>query len=470
MVTAAALIAILPDQLGVARAGPPGQPDIVIILTDDQRFDSLWAMNAVRRRLQKPGVTFQNGIVSNPLCCPSRSTILTGRYAGGHGVWSNTGAIGGWSTFHDLGNERRTIATALDDAGYRTGLVGKYLNGYGSAGGAVPPGWDRWFALNDRNSLYYNYSVTDVTDGVGGTRSFGSFPTDYSTDVFAEEAVSFIEATPAQTPLFLFASLAAPHGPTTPAPQDIGAFDGQVWELPPSVNERDVRDKPRYIRSIPRRDAAGIAKIEKRMQRTAETLLAADRMVNDVVAALKRTGRLSNTMVVFMSDNGNLHLEHRWHYKIVPYEESIKVPFIVRYDPMVRGSELQGTVSEAIVSNVDLAPTLAGLAGATLEGPVDGVDFTRILRGGRPTRKEVLLESVEFSNAKHADVPSYCGLRSARRMYVRYATGEEEFYDLRKDPYQLENVADQQLPRMVRMRNRTRALCVPTPPQFAWQP
>ena len=236
------------------------------------------------------------------------------------------------------------------------------------------------------------------------------------------------------------------------------------------MNERDVRDKPRYIRSIPRRDAAGIAKIEKRMQRTAETLLAADRMVNDVVAALKRTGRLSNTMVVFMSDNGNLHLEHRWHYKIVPYEESIKVPFIVRYDPMVRGTELQGTVSEAIVSNVDLAPTLAGLAGATLDGPVDGVDFTRILRGGRPTRKEVLLESVEFSNAKHADVPSYCGLRSARRMYVRYATGEEEFYDLRKDPYQLENVADQQLPRMVRMRNRTRALCVPTPPQFAWEP
>ena len=96
------------------------------------------------------------------------------------------------------------------------------------------------------------------------------------------------------------------------------------------------------------------------------------------------------------------------------------------------------------MSNVDLAPTLAGLAGATLEGPVDGVDSTRILRGGRPTRKEVLLESVEFSNAKHADVPSYCGLRSARRMYVRYATGEEEFYDLRKDPYQLENVADQQ--------------------------
>ena len=135
MVTAAALIAILPDQLGVARAGPPGQPDIVIILTDDQRFDYLGhergassPAEAGRDVPERDHV--QPAVLSFPV------DDLTGRYAGGHGVWSNTGAIGGWSTFHDLGNERRTIATALDDAGYRTGLVGKYLNGYGSAGGA----------------------------------------------------------------------------------------------------------------------------------------------------------------------------------------------------------------------------------------------------------------------------------------------------------------------------------------------
>ena len=204
------------------------------------------------------------------------------------------------------------------------------------------------------------------------------------------------------------------------------------------------------------------------MQRTTETLLAVDRMVNEVIVALKRSGRLSNTMVVFMSDNGILHHEHRWHYKIVPYEESIRVPFVVRYDPLLAGTDLQGSVSEAVVANVDLAPTLANLAGVTLTGPVDGVSFHRVLRGRAPTRTDVLLESLEFSNVKHATVPSYCGLRSARRVYVHYATGEEEFYDLKKDPYQLENLAEQQLPRMVRMRSRTQALCVPTPPQFEW--
>jgi N-acetylglucosamine-6-sulfatase len=469
VVLALVALSVPSDRIEAARAaGVAGRPDIVFILTDDQQAGTLWAMPNVLK-LAARGMSFANAIISDPLCCPSRASILTGRYAGGHGVWSNNVPFG-WQAFHDNGDEDHTIATALQAAGYRTGLVGKYLNHYDLAGGAVPPGWDRWFAFNHMNGLYYDYDVVDFdsSDGVTNIVHHAQLPADYSTDVIGDEAVRFIETTPPQQPLFLYAAVSAPHRPSTPAPGDIGAFSGRDWPHAPSFNEADVSDKPLYIRSLGRFSANAIRMIDKRTQAAMESLLSVDRMVADIVRALRVAGRLDTTMLVFMSDNGFLRGEHRWNFKTVPYEESITVPMVVRYDPALSGTVRAGTTSDALVSNVDLAPTWAALAGATIGAPVDGVRFDRILSGRPPRRKDVLLESIEIGSGGGRIMPAYCGLRMANRVFVRYATGEEEFYRLGSDPFQLSNRASEQLPAMTLMRDRTMALCRPLPPGFSW--
>lgn len=456
----------LPPARAAERAA--SRPNIVVIVTDDQRIGMLWAMDGVRQ-LATRGMTFRNAIVSDPLCCPARASLLTGRYAGGHGVWSNAAPYG-WQAFHDAGNEEHTVATALQAGGYRTGLIGRYLNGYGSRNNFVPPGWDRWFALAEGTGAYYGYDAVDfdAADGVVDRRHFGAEPRDYSTSVIGQKAVSFIRATPVGRPLFLYAAVRAPHGPSTPAHGDRGTFDGRDWAHGPAFNERDVRDKPRYIRVIDPLSFRQIRDLELRTQRASETLLSVDRMVVRLIDALRDTHRLANTMVVFTSDNGIARGEHRWQYKVVPYEESVRVPLIVRYDPLMRGTSRAGSVSEELVANVDMAPTLAKLGGVVLDAPVDGVTFDELLAGGAPSRSEVLLESLKFQPDRGPSVPSYCGLRTLNRKYVRYGTGEEEFYRLDKDPAELVNLAASNLPTMTSMRLRTQALCAPAPPGFVW--
>ena len=459
-----------PGGLRPARAAEraASRPNIVVIVTDDQRIGMLWAMDGVRQ-LATRGMTFRNAIVSDPLCCPARASLLTGRYAGGHGVWSNAAPYG-WQAFHDAGNEEHTVATALQAGGYRTGLIGKYLNGYETAGNFVPPGWDRWFAMSGGTGAYYDYGVVDfdARDGIVERRHFGIDPADYSTSVIGREAVRFIRTTPVGQPLFLYAAVRAPHGPSVPAHGDRGTFDGHVWGHGPAFNERDVRDKPGYIRGLDRFSLAEVQGLELRTQRATETLLAVDRMVVALIEALRDSHRLANTMVVFTSDNGVARGEHRWQYKVVPYEESVRVPLIVRYDPLLRGTSRAGSVADGLVANVDLAPTWAKLGGVVLDAPVDGVTFDGLLAGGAPSRNDVLLESLQFQPDRGPSVPGYCGLRTLHRKYVRYDTGEEEFYRLDKDPAELVNLASSNLPVMASMRLRTQTLCTPTPPGFAW--
>ena len=214
---------------------PPVRPNVVLVITDDQRADSMWVMPAVERLIGDNGVRFSNAVVSNPFCCPSRATILTGMYSHGTGVYANQGADGGWSTFAATGAERATIATALDAAGYRTGLFGKYLNGYGDAPpGYVPPGWDRWFTFLGQNGAYFDYTVFDDQRGV---LRFGSDPADYSTDVFAREADRFIRTTPAEQPFLLMVTPYGPHDPWTPAPRHQHAFDDAPVDLGPAFGE-----------------------------------------------------------------------------------------------------------------------------------------------------------------------------------------------------------------------------------------
>jgi arylsulfatase A-like enzyme len=445
-------VALLRADAGLPAAGaqPFEPPNIVLVLTDDQRFDTLQVMPNVRA-LAEDGMTLRRAIVSNALCCPSRATILTGRYSHTTGVYSNTGPEGGWHAFQP--SESETIATALDDAGYRTALIGKYLNGYVGDDLYVPPGWDRWSAFAEMNGRYYDY---DMFDDVRGIVAHGSAPRDYSTDVIRRLSAAFVHNTPADTPLFLMAATNAPHGNFIAAPRHEGAFASTPVTLGPAVNEPNVADKPAYIRQRPR-VAATIPRTRTRNQW--ETLLAVDQLVGRIVEVLADTGRLSNTLFIFTSDNGLLNQEHRWAGKEVPYEESIRVPMVISFP----GEIPRGSVSNALVSNVDLAPTIADFAGAPLAA--DGVSLRPLLTDeASSARDSILLEHLEGTTP----VPTYCGVRTASFVFVRYTTGEEELYDLVADPRQLKNIAHARPNKANELRTLTQSLCQPTPPGFSW--
>ena len=433
---------------------PTHAPDIVLILTDDQRFDTLWAMPTVESQLVAKGIDFTNGYVSNPLCCPSRSSILTGEYSHSTGVYTNhpSQPYGGFPAFHD----RSTVATWLDGAGYRTALFGKYLNGY--SGTYVPPGWDRWFATFDAGA-YFDYTAN--SDGV--LRHYGSTRHDYGTDVLAKQAADFITSTDPALPLFMYFAPHAPHGPATPAPRDANAFSDLPQFRPPSFNEADVSDKPAYIRRqspISTRKAGQIAQFRRNQYRT---LLSTDRAVGSIIDALTVSGRLSNAMIVFMSDNGFLWGEHRWHTKEVPYEESIRVPFVIRYDAMITSPR----VDDHLVVNIDLAPTFAALAGARAPN-AEGRSLLPLLASSKASwRDDFLLEEL---NLGLGAVPTYCGVHSERYVYVDYVTGEEELYDLVRDPYEMQNVVHSAgyAEVLLAMRRRLKQLCDPVPPGFSF--
>ena len=435
-------------------SGPSGPPNVVLILTDDHRWDTLWAMPTVTREIADRGITFANGFVSNPLCCPSRASILTGQYSHSTGVYTNHGGElhGGFRAFRD----RSTIATWLDQAGYRTALFGKYLNGYTAS--YVPPGWDTWFATY-RNGGFYDYLAAD--DYV--MKPYGSDRADYGTTVLAQGAVGFIESTPADTPLFLYFAPHAPHEPATAAPGDGDAFaDLEPWR-PASYDEDDVSDKPEYIVERAPLDRAAAVRIDGFRRRQYRSLLAVDRAIGEIVDALEASGRMSNTMIVFTADNGMLWGEHRWDAKLVPYEESIRVPFVVRFDPAIGAP----WTDERLVLNVDLAPTfaeVAGIAAPAAEGRSLVPLFDR--RGGPAWRTDFLLEHMQKGAG---GVPTYCGVRTERHVFVRYVTGEEELYDLARDPAQLENLAVDAGSATLRreLLRRLRELCDPAPPGLA---
>lgn len=430
---------------------PPRRPNILLIVTDDQRWDTLGVMPVVQRELAARGVTFTNAFVSNPLCCPSRASILTGDYSHTTGVYRQTTPFGAFPSFRD----DSTLATWLDDAGYATGLFGKYIDAYqhDSLSGYVPPGWDRWYAFV--HSGYYNYGVT-----VDGKAEFhGADPaTDYSTTVLGDAAVDFVRSAPPDRPLFVEFAPAAPHEPAIAEPRFDDRFRDLLPQRPPSYDEADVSDKPAYVQQWPAITDQWKRWIDGFRRRQYQTLQSVDQQVGRLLDALERTGRLDETVVVFTSDNGLLWGEHRWKKKEVPYEEALRVPMIVRYDPLIT----QGRSEDALVLNVDLAPTLAALAGVT-HPATDGMSMKPLLTDGSvPWRNDFLIEHMEGANP----VPSYCGVRTRTSKYIRYVTGEREFYDLSEDPYELVDAVDDpaRASQVASLDARLDELCDPPPP------
>jgi len=435
-------------ELGPAHAAPPADPpSFVVIYSDDQRFDTLWAMPIVREKLGSHGITFSNAFVPNPLCCPSRASLLTGKYSHNNGVWNNVPPNGGFDAFDDSD----TLATWLHGAGYTTGLFGKYLNGYWNHADYVPPGWDRWVAFP--RSGYFDYSLS--FDGT--VVPYGSSPAEYSTEVLAAEVVSFIEGT--NGPLFAYFAPYAPHAPSTPAPRHRDAFDGVGKWRPDSYDEADVLDKPNWVRALKPWDRDKSSKVDARRRDQLSTLLALDEAVGDVVDALDRTGRLSNTMVVFMGDNGYSLGEHRWKGKHAPYEESIRVPGVIRYDPLITSAR----TDDHLVLNIDVAPTALELAGVDVPG-IDGTSLVPLFTDRKaPWRADFLLERLAKQKNR---VPSFCGVRGEELKFVVYETGEQELYNLISDPAELANLVDEPeyADEVAAMQARTLELCATPPP------
>ena len=425
------------------------RPNMVLIVTDDQRWDTLWAMPTVQSRLVSQGVEFTSAFVVNPLCCPSRASILTGQYSHSTGVYLNEGPVGGFSAFKDSS----TIATWLHDSGYRTGLFGKYMNQYYKENASyIPPGWDRWFAMTHQGG-YYNYSVSDQ----GVLKYYKSRPTDYSTDVLAAKAASFIRDTSKDQSLFLYFTPKAPHKNATPAARHADAFSDLEPLRPPSYNEADVSGKPAWVQGKPPLTSTDEQNIDALRRNQYRTLLAVDDAIGTILDALKETGRLSNSLIILTSDNGYLLGEHRLTEKGAPYEESIRVPYVVRYDALITAPR----TDNHLVLNIDLAPTLAEAAQVSSPG-AEGQSFLHMLAS--PTaqwRTDFLLDHLG------GGVPTYCGVRNQRYVYTAY-DGEAELYDLVSDPHQLHNRAGDPALESTEseLRNRLRQLCNPPPPGF----
>jgi arylsulfatase A-like enzyme len=439
-----------------AASAAPTKPNVVIIVTDDQRYDTLWAMPNVQKDLVGKGMQFNQGFVTNSLCCPSRTSILTGNYSHTTQIWKDSPPYGGFEWFTNTGDDQSTLATWLRRDGYRTALFGKYLNGYldQASAGYIPPGWDRWNAFD--RAGYYNYRLF-VHNSL---RQFGDRSSDYSTGVLANEATSFIRDT--KNPFFMYFAPYAPHRPAVASKQFNGTFKHIKDWRPQSYNEKDVKDKPQFIQDIDRFDRKRQESIQRFRVRQYRTLLSADRAVGNIVNTLKDTGQLDNTIIFFMSDNGLAWGENRWTSKKVAYEPSIRIPYVVRYDPLTHSANKVDQTD--MVLNIDVAPTIAELTGANAPA-MDGQSLVPLLDGSADTwRTDFLIE--HMAKNQRQPPPTYCAVRSEQYLYVYYATGEEELYNLQRDPGELRNQInnpDLDLTRTT-MQSRLKELCKPHPP------
>lgn len=408
---------------------PANQPSIILIVTDDMRYDDLAYMPHALELIGDEGATFTNAFVTQPLCCPSRASILRGQYPHNTLIQANGGADGGFNKFRDWGLEDSTIATWLDGAGYNTVLIGKYLNQYDAETPVyVPPGWGEWHALCPENN-YYGYAICEP----GGVTLYGGDPEDYQTDVLSATAINFINE--AEQPFFLYLTPFAPHGtdggPPDPAPRHADLFPGLQAPRPASFNEADVSDKPVWIKNqLALLTTIQIADIDNKHLGRIQAIQAVDETVLSFITTLDATGQLTNTYIIFMSDNGFQLGEHRLKGgKDRPYEESIRIPLLMR-GPGITAS----TVISDLVLNIDLAPTIAEWAGVTPTHTVDGRSLVPLLNGTATAWRNGFL--IESDPPSDPDPQDFHAIRTACGKYVEYVVKRER-YNLLTDPFEL---------------------------------
>lgn len=389
----------------------PERPNVLVVVTDDMRVDGLQAMPSTVQWLMDGGRTYTNAFATTPLCCPSRASIFTGLYAHNHGVLKNRDS-------HDLDTET-TIQAYLQDAGYKTAIAGKYLNSWSVE--EDPPHFDRWASYSGR---YYGKPFN-----VNGR----PVPTDdYSTYHIGNRALQFLRGFERDDddPWFLYVAVVAPHTPFTIPSQyrgaDVPIMGRRILNLvDPVVRERNVADKP----EIKGREFA-LERPRQLQRKQWRMLLPVDDIMRKLRARLRRLGEEKDTLVIFTSDQGLLQGEHGLFAKRLPYTESVQVPMLLRWPGHVdQGSD------DRLVANVDIAPTIAELAGIDV-----GVDGRSLLDAD--TRDELFLEQLDNWRV---GLPDWRSIRTTDFQYVEYYDRkgqlmEREYYDLVEDPFQLTNL------------------------------
>ena len=429
-----------------APTGATARPNIVFVLTDDLSMNLISHMPHVLA-LQKSGTTMSNYYVVDSLCCPSRSAIFTGEYPHDDGVFTNSGTDGGYTAYNSNGDQPKSFALALQKAGYTTGFMGKYLNGYQPTA-PIPPGWNAWDVAGN------GYPEFDYTLNENGTQQkFRHDPSDYLVDVLSQKAGSFIDASATTgTPFMLEVATFAPHSPYTPAPRYANAAQGVSYPTTPAYDTLPT-DAPSWLTArgplTPTEKTSLLNDYRKRI----EADMAVDDLIGNIEAHLKAHGIANNTDIVFSSDNGY----HMGEYRLLAgkqtaFDTDIHVPLIVSGPHVPAGR----TVTQ-LTSNVDLAPTFETLAGAPIGSTVDGISLDGLWHGQSPSNWQhaVLVEhhgpddtpgDPDRQNTKHADPPSYEAIRTATALYVKYANGEQEYYNTTHDPDELHNIASSGVP------------------------
>ena len=442
------------------------KPNFLVIVTDDQTLEQMRALPKTERFVGRKGTVFTEAAVTTPQCCPSRVSYLTGQYAHNTGVLSNKH---GYTALADPGN---VLPVWLQRAGYATAHLGKFLNGYEKAIGPiteVAPGWDEWATLlKPRRYLDYELQVN------GESVPYGDDEEDYLTSTLTGRAQRLIrELGAAEDPFYIQLDHYAPHsgfGDLSGSCGDFAGAESAGWErygdkplpAPESFNEREIADKPVFLRRHDRLGKANKARIRNSYRCALASLDSVDKGVKELIGTLEAEGLLENTVVVFTSDNGFYYGEHRIPgSKTLPYEEAIHVPLLIRLPEALRG-ETRVREVDAQVANIDLAPTILDLAGARPCGPdgcrvLDGRSLLPPLQGrsGFPADRAV---AIELTQGKETVKPtlscSYQGLRTPRELYVEHTSVprpsdrscepalEVERYDLSTDPFQLENLGE----------------------------
>jgi arylsulfatase A-like enzyme len=433
----------------IGKAAPPaakpvptdGRPNILFVLTDDLSMNLLPYMPHVQA-LERQGTSFNNYYVVDSLCCPSRAAIFTGLYPHNDGVFSNHSPDGGYDAYNLNHNPEKSFGVALKNAGYYTGFMGKYLNEYQPTDRPAQ-GWDEWDVAGN-GYAEYNYQLNEN----GYLHTYGRAPSDYLTNVLASKAVQFVRrAQYTGKPFALEVATFAPHRPATPAPMDARSFPDLVAPESPSFDVKPTNALP-WLAGLPPLSPTDIANINKGFEARVESVLAVDRMIGQLERTLAATNQLSNTYIVFSSDNGYHMGEHGLTPgKQTAFTSDIKVPLVVAGPGVPAG----GTV-EAMSSSIDLAPTFLQIGHAEPAAEQDGVSLLDLWHGASPPadwQRAVLVEHhgpVDGSNDpdvqpfRAGNPPSYEAMRTAQQLYVEYDTGDREYYDLTTDPDELHNI------------------------------
>jgi N-acetylglucosamine-6-sulfatase len=418
-----------------AEAQTAERPNIVFVMTDDLDERSMEQLDGIREVMGTNGTTFENAYVTYSLCCPSRATILRGQYPHNHEIIGNGLPEGGEEKFRNLGLDRSTIATWLDGAGYRTKYIGKYMNNYNDL--YVPPGWDEWYVM-----MGNHWTLSDPTTGKINNNGQQTTLGGHSSDVFADKASDFIRrSSVSPAPFFVVVGTKAPHAPPEVAARHQNSFVDTPLPDTPNFDEPDVSDKPEWVRSNTRLSQTEIDDMRNLYRERLRSMLSVEDLLEQTIGTLQETGELDNTYIFFTSDNG-FHLgEHRLRVtsrvdKRTPYEEDIAVPLMVRGPGVPTGAERQ----ELVINN-DFAPTIAELAGVRTPGFVDGSSLAPLLASSPPSSwRSAFLEEGWLPEGTGFEVPTHKSVHTQDHMFVEYAeTAEQELYDLKADPYQLES-------------------------------